>query len=105
MQADVKTSILGADSLAHFTLSRNMAIETLIDNETQLKIRGTLRYFSTGIRSGLPNDKTFREILHKFPGITTPFKHTDPVLHITKLNITFKRQGNRLILPCGDSTR
>ena len=46
-QANVTTPILGADFLTHFNLSVNMATRTLIDNQTDLSVKGISTSFES----------------------------------------------------------
>ena len=87
-QANVTTPILGADFLTHFNLSVNMATRTLIDNQTDLSVKGIRTSFeSTGISTALPSDSKLSYLLKQFSSITTPFKPTDVIRHSAKHHI------------------
>lgn len=74
-QANVTTPILGADFLAKFNSSVNMTTYSLVDNLTELSLRGICsRYQSTGISSALPQVSGIKELIQKYAEITQPFK-------------------------------
>ena len=87
-KADVETAILGADFLTNFNLSVNMATQSLIDNQTEITVKGSQSLLtSTGICTALPNNEHLKTLLRKYSDITKPFKHTDKILHRTQHRI------------------
>lgn len=80
--AQVKTPILGSDFLAHFNLTVNMSSRTLEDPTTNFSKKGICsNYNSTGISAALPAANGLRDLLKKYPEITTPFRYTESVRH------------------------
>lgn len=80
--AQVKSPILGADFLAHFGLSVNMSSRSLVDQTTEFTIKGiTSEFTTTGISAALPTANGLKEIIEKYPEITTPFRYTETVRH------------------------
>lgn len=61
LQANITTPVLGADFLAHFNLSVNMATWSLFDNQTELSITGICPSHSCmGISTALSVDNTIK---------------------------------------------
>lgn len=84
-QADVKTAILGADFLAHYNLAVHMNTRTLVDNTTNIFVKGTLsRHNTTGISVTTSHEREYIDILNEYPDLIQPLTNTDPAKHQTQ---------------------
>lgn len=84
-QADVKTAILGADFLAHYNLAVHMNTRTLVDNTTNILVKGILsRHNTIGISVITSHEQEYIDILNKYPDVIQHFTNTDPAKHQTQ---------------------
>ncbi|CAE1168528.1 unnamed protein product [Acanthosepion pharaonis] len=86
--ADVRTSLLGADFLAHYNLAVHVKTRTLSDNMTTIKITGIPSSFNTTrISVATQHDPHYVEILRRYKHLTQPIKPTDAGDHQTQHHI------------------
>ena len=77
--------MLGADFLANFNLSVNMVTQSLIDNLTEILVRGICSWYqSIGISTTLPVNKFIRAQLQEYVAITQALKHADQIMQHAK---------------------